>query len=191
HGGLAEQGLDDGGAKPGGQLYHLVAAAQAAAAGHDGDFGAAVEDLGGFGEALLGGQRMDGGVEVGAVVGDVGVGALIHVEAPLLHVFGDGDVAHAVTAEGGLDGGVDHVDDVGGSHDALVVDGDIHVELVEVHILLVAGADEVVEGVAGDGEHGLAVALGVVEAVEEVDAAGAGGGEANAEAARVLGVAAG
>ena len=38
---------------------------------------------------------------------------------------------------------------------------------------------------------GCAVELGVVEAVEQVDAAGAGGGEADAEPAGVLGVAAG
>ena len=43
----------------------------------------------------------------------------------------------------------------------------------------------------GDGQHRLAVQLGVVEAVEQVDAARAGGGQADAQPAGVLGVAAG
>src|SRR6185437_9249932 len=44
---------------------------------------------------------------------------------------------------------------------------------------------------ARDGEHGLAVELGVVEAVEQVDAAGARGGEADAEPAGPLRIGAG
>ena len=83
-----------------------------------------------------------------------------------------------------------HVVDVRRSHDALVVDGHVHEELVEVHVLLVVRADQVVEGVAGDREHRLAVALGVVQAVEQVDAARAGGRQADAEASGELGVAA-
>ena len=75
------------------------------------------------------------------------------------------------------------------THDALVEDRDVHEELVEVDVLLVVHADEVVKGVAGDGEDGDLIALGVVEAVEQVDAAGAGGGDADADAAGVLGVA--
>ena len=84
-----------------------------------------------------------------------------------------------------------HVVDVGRPHDALVVGGHVHEQLVQVHVLLVMGADQVVEGVAGDRQHRLAVALGVVEAVEQVDAAGAGGGHAHAQAAGELGIAAG
>src|SRR4030095_6435509 len=51
--------------------------------------------------------------------------------------------------------------------------------------------DQVVEGHAGDGEHGLSVESSVVEAVEQVDAAWTGGGEADAELAGELRVAAG
>ena len=51
--------------------------------------------------------------------------------------------------------------------------------------------EQVVELQAGDGEHRLAVELGVVEAVEQVDAAGPGGGEADAELAGPFGIGAG
>jgi hypothetical protein len=53
------------------------------------------------------------------------------------------------------------------------------------------GADEVVKGMPGDGEHGLAIALGVVEAVEQVNTARSGSRHADAQPAGVLGVAAG
>ncbi len=40
---------------------------------------------------------------------------------------------------------IDHVLDVRGPHDALVVHADVHVELVQRHILLGVGSDQVVE----------------------------------------------
>lgn len=44
---------------------------------------------------------------------------------------------------------------------------------------------------AGDGEHGVTVHFGVVEAVEEMNAARAGGGDADADAAGEFGIRAG
>jgi len=88
-------------------------------------------------------------------------------------------------------GELDYVLDVGRAHDARIVDTDVHVELVELDVLLRVGLDQVVKLQARDGEHGLAVELGVVEAVEQVDAAGARGGEADAEPAGPLRIGAG
>ena len=65
-----------------------------------------------------------------------------------------------------LDGFIDDIVDVARTHDALVEFGDVHVELVEVHILLVVRADQVVESVPGDRQHRLAVAFRVVESVQ-------------------------
>ena len=79
---------------------------------------------------------------------------------------------------------------MGGPHHPRVVDGDVLEDLVEVEVLLGEGVDQIVIMMSGDGEHRLAVHLGVIEAVEQVDAARAGGGETDAELARVLGVAA-
>ena len=84
-----------------------------------------------------------------------------------------------------------HVLDVGDAHHPGAVEGDVGEHPVEVHVLLGAGVDQVVEVVAGDGEHRLAVELGVVEAVQEVQPAGAAGGQADAEFAGELGVPAG
>ena len=104
--------------------------------------------------------------------------------------FGIVMCATRALGERGLDRLVDDVDDVRRPHDALVVRGDVHEQLVEIDVLLVVRADQVVEGVAGDRQHRLAVALGVVQAVQQVDAARARGRQADAEAAGVLGVAA-
>ena len=70
---------------------------------------------------------------------------------------------------------------VRGTHDPLVVGGDIHEQLVEIDILLIARADQVGKRVARNGKHGLTVALGVIQAVEQVNAARAGRRHANAE----------
>jgi hypothetical protein len=63
-----------------------------------------------------------------------------------------------------------------------------HEQLVELDVLLGVGVDEVVELQPGDGENWLAVELGVVQAVEQVDAAGSGGRHAHAEPPRPLGI---
>ena len=47
-------------------------------------------------------------------------------------------------------------------------------------------ADEVMEGVSGDGKHGMAIAFRVVESIQQVDAPGSGGCYAHAKPARVL-----
>ena len=49
-----------------------------------------------------------------------------------------------------LDRHVDHVADMRRTHDSLAVGGDIAEEFVQIHILLVMRADEIMERVTGD-----------------------------------------
>ncbi len=93
--------------------------------------------------------------------------------------------------ERGLDRFVDEIVDVRGSHDPLVEYRDVDEHFVEVDVLLVVRADQVVEGVAGDCEHRLSVALGIVEPVEQMDAAGSRRRQADAQPASEFRVAAG
>lgn len=95
---------------------------------------------------------------------------------------------HAPIGERGAAGEIDHVLHVLRPHHAAVVDAHIHEQLVELHVLLRERVQQVVKPEARDGEHRLAVELGVVEAVEKMDAAGPRGGNAGAKAARPLGV---
>ena len=78
-----------------------------------------------------------------------------------------------------------------GAHDPLVIDADIHKELVEGDILLGVSADQIVELQAGDRQHRRPIHLGVVEAIQEVNASRPGGRQTYPEFARVLGIAAG
>ena len=100
-------------------------------------------------------------------------------------------MAHGAVAEGRAAGQIGDVADVRRSHDALVIGGHVHEDPVQVDVLLGVGADQVVKGMAGDGQHRLAVHLGIIKAVEQMDAAGAGSGQADAEPAGVLGIGAG
>jgi hypothetical protein len=85
-------------------------------------------------------------------------------------------------------GEVGHVADVFGPHDARTVNGHVREDAVQVEVLLRVRVDEVVEVVAGDCQDGLAVHLRIVQAVEEVDAPGAGRRQADTKPAGVLGV---
>ena len=51
------------------------------------------------------------------------------------------------------------------SHDALVVNSDIHEQLVERDILLGVGADEVMKLQAGNGQHRLTIQFGVIQSI--------------------------
>ena len=71
-------------------------------------------------------------------------------------------------------------------HDAGVVDRNVHEHAVEVHVLLRVRVDEVVVMVSGDGQNRLAIELGIVEAIQQVQPPGTGGGQTDAEPAGVL-----
>ena len=57
------------------------------------------------------------------------------------------------------------------SHDPLVIRSDIHKDLVERHVLLIMRADQVMKGVAGDCQDGLAIEFGVIETVQQMQPA--------------------
>ena len=75
-----------------------------------------------------------------------------------------------------------------GTVDHLVVLGDIHEQLVEWHLLLVAGAQHLGLLHPGDGQHRRVVELGVVQTVQQMDRAGPRCGQAHPEPPGRLGV---
>ena len=78
-----------------------------------------------------------------------------------------------------------------GPQDHMIVRRDVLEQCEDVDLLLEEGADLVVVGMAGDGQHGGMVQLGVVKPVQEMDGAGTARREANTQPPRELGVAAG
>src|ERR1700683_755861 len=81
--------------------------------------------------------------------------------------------------------------DVSRPHDALIEFGYVHKQLVQIDILLVVRADQIVKCVARDGQHRLAVTLRVVKTIQKVYATRARGSDAHSKPARILRVTAG
>ena len=93
---------------------------------------------------------------------------------PLLHVFGNCHVRDRSPRQRRLDRFIHHIDYMGWPHHSLVIGRHVHKQLVEIDILLIVGADQIVEGMASNREHRLSVTLRVVETIEQVDAARTG-----------------
>ncbi len=105
-----------------------------------------------------------------------------------LDVVGHRDVRDTAPGVGRPDRVVHHGRQLRRVVDHLVVLGDVGVELVQVDLLLVPGAQHRGLLHAGDGEHRHVVELGVVEAVQQVDTARPGRRQAHADLAGRLGV---
>src|SRR6185437_10302063 len=128
---------------------------------------------------------------VAAVRRDVRGRTLVLRLRPLLNILGYRDMTDSSASQRSLDCLVDDVDEMGWTHHPLVVGGDIHIQLVEIDILLIVSADQVVKGMARNGKDRLQVAFCVVETVQKMNASGTGGREAHSETSGELGVAAG
>ena len=189
-GGLAQERLGDGGLQALGRLDEEVGCTERTAAGEDGDALAGVQHLGGAGEVPLGRETPGCGGAARRVVPDVVPGERVLPGFLLLEVRGEGDVRNAAVGEGVAAGEVRDLLDVGGAHHPGVVTA-TSAKTDGGHVLLAVGIHQVVVLVPGDGEDGLAVHLGVVQAVQEVEGAGARGRQAHAEFPGELGIAAG
>ncbi len=128
------------------------------------------------------------GEHVGHVVFDIALRRLVGLDRLGLMVDGDGHMHRLATGHGGAASQLDDVFHVSRTHDALAEGGGVSEQPVQGHILLGEGADQVVELQAGDGDDRLAVKLGVVQAVQQVNAARSRRGYTAAELARELGV---
>src|SRR5437764_7211378 len=113
------------------------------------------------------------------------------VDRQFLHVDRHRHMRDAAIGEGRAAGELDDVLGVRRTHDAVVVFADIDEELVELDILLRLGGQQVVELKPGDRQYRDTVEFGVVEPVQQVNAAGPRGRDADAEPAGEFRVAAG
>src|SRR5690606_40127722 len=98
---------------------------------------------------------------------------------------------YSTPCQGGAARQADDILHVGAAHDPGVVYRNVHEQLVQFDILLRSGGDEVVVLQAGYGEDRRTVQLRVVKAVQKMNAARSGGGEADSQLARELGIATG
>ena len=91
----------------------------------------------------------------------------------------------------GATGDVRHVIDVVRSHHARIVNRYIHEHAVEVDVLLPLRVDQIMIVMARNGQHRLPIHFGIIQAIEQMNAARTGSAQTNTQLARVFGVAAG
>ncbi len=161
---LAARGVRDRRLEPGGSGDQRVMRAPAAAAGIDGDGAARIENLGDLVELGITGTNdrpgdMDlvGPLVRGRLVGDVG---------------GHDQHGHAAFGERCLAGRDGLAARLVGSQDRLAVHAAALEDLGEIDFLDRLEADVAAHDLGGDEHHRRAVAIGFVEAVDEMEAAG-------------------
>ena len=124
----------------------------------DGNFAAAIDDLRGLlQEKFRRSERPGRRKHVTAMTGNVLAGTRRIALCPILDVFRDGQMGRGAPGEGSLDRLIHRVVHVGCPHDALGVCGHVHEQLIEVDILLMMRPNQVVEGMARNGQYRLAV----------------------------------
>ncbi|MET3789163.1 hypothetical protein ABIC24_006859 [Methylobacterium radiotolerans] len=183
---LAEQRLGHAGLELVGHRDHLVGGVQRARAHEDRDLLAGIEHVGG--PAQIGVEGHDPRHRVADAREGVAVLAHRRLVGDVLQVVGQDDRRDLPLGLGDAHGAVDDVADRGRARRLLHVGGDVLVDAREVELLLVMRPVDVARLLAGDGEQGDVVRIGVVHAGEQVRRAGAGRGEAHADLAGELGV---
>ncbi|HVJ77973.1 MAG TPA: hypothetical protein VM620_09070 [Hyphomicrobium sp.] len=82
-------------------------------------------------------------------------------------------MSHAAVRECSTASEIDDVFGVGRSHDTRIVDGDVHEQFVEFHVLLGVCVEQVMELQTRNGQHRRTIELRVIEAIEKMNSAGA------------------
>jgi hypothetical protein len=96
---------------------------------------------------------------------------LVILDGLFLQIDGTGDVCDTAERQGCAAAGIDEGADVTGAEDLLVIDGDVLEQRQQVNFLLIAGADQIVIGLARQGEDRCPVHLRVVQSVQQMDGA--------------------
>jgi hypothetical protein len=153
-----------------------------------GDAFAAVQHRCGALQVLGLGNRSGLAVTDPRVNGAVLVRRLLH-RLQLLDVVGDDDTGGRARGAGDADRAVDQVADLRGAARYLhVLARHVLEQVQQVDLLLIVAPQRRAGLLADDRQHRLVVELGVVEAIEEMDGAGPGGHQADADLTRELGM---
>src|SRR5579863_3260757 len=103
---------------------------------------------------------------------DIAARSLFLLDLFLLDVNRKCDVRYGVVGKRGPACQFSDVLHMRRTHNAFVKNGDVHVKLVECHILLREGSDQIVKLKSCDRQNRLVVEFGVVETVEKMNTAG-------------------
>jgi len=90
----------------------------------------------------------------------------------ILNIDGNSDMGYTPPAESGAACELGDVSHMGCSHHTFVVSRDVHKQFVECHILLREGSEQIVKLKPGDRQDRNAIQLGVIQPIQQVNAAG-------------------
>src|SRR5947209_20301118 len=113
---------------------------------------------------------------------------MLAVGLHILKVNRQCDMCHLPLAQCGSAVKIGYIFNVRWPHDPRVIRSYIHEQPVESYILLCERVVQVMKRKASDCKHRLAVQLGIIKTIEQVNASGAGGSQADAQLSGVLGV---
>ena len=177
---LAEQRLGDACAEQLRSLFDLLRGAARTLADEDRDLLPLVEDLGRVLDVRV--LRQDARPRVAHARVHRAVRARRRRDRlRLLHVVREHERAHTLAVEGDAQRAVDEMPRLRGLHARLHVFGDVLEQHLQVDLLLVRGPDGAPLLLPDDGDDRRVVELRVVEAVQQMDRARAGGGHADAD----------
>ena len=161
---------------------------QGARAGEDRHLAPGVQHVGGGAQVGVAGHDPLARHADARVHGAVLARRLLH-RLQLLQVVGHDDAGDRALVAGDAHGAIDQVPHLGrhegGLHELV---GDVLEQALQIHLLLVVAAHRRARLLADDGHHRRVVRLGVVQAVEQVDRARAGGRHAHAHLPGELGM---
>src|SRR5579872_1248972 len=105
-----------------------------------------------------------------------------------LHVRGNRDVSYASRSQRGPDCQIGYALDVGAVLDSIVINSDVDEELVQRHVLLRKGADQIAVLESGDRQNGGMIHLRVIKSVEKMNASRPGSCDTHTKPAGELGI---
>ena len=174
---FSQQGLYHRAAYGLGQLRPLLRGSERPPAGHDRHFGAIVDDVSRLCECRARGMAVEGAAQSPLWFGMLAPLRSCRTEPAIPECLsGCRCVRPPVVRSAVRNRLIHNVHRVRRAHNPLVKYRDIHEELVEIDILLVVHTDQIVKGMSGDGEYRLAIAFGIVESVQQMNAARPGRG---------------
>ena len=189
--GAAEQRLGDPGPENLGDLDHLVGGVERTLADQDGHALAGIEHRGGAAQVGFLRHHLRRGIA------DAGVDAAVHPRrrrhrVHLLHVVRHDHAGHGALGQGDAHGAVDQMAHLRRRRAHLhVLAGHVLEQAEQIDFLLVVATERRPLLLADDRDHRRVVEPGVVQAVQEMDRARAGGRHAHARLAGELGMGAG
>src|SRR6185437_3793787 len=167
-------------------LFERVGRLQSALAGEDGNLFSVIQDLCRSFQVTVAGPMSTVRMHQRGVSFYVALGGFFAACLHVLNVSGEADVGYFAIDRSRAAGKLHYVFHMRWSHHSRVVGCNVHEKPVRCDILLGKGVAEIVKGHSSDREHWLAIKLGVIKSVEQVNCSRAGLSQAHTHLPRIF-----